>query len=129
MTTTPELLPVTQEDRVLVVELGSYAGAPRDAILRGDWDSDQRTVQRVARHRLTTLAADTVKLERVLSSHWVTDTGCQHYEDGSGDNQFACWCGWVSDRVPNVGEGVRAWAKHVTQALAEIEASQPKEIG
>jgi hypothetical protein len=59
----------------------------------------------------------------VLETHWLTNVGCQHYVDGTGDNAAACWCGWIGPRVANVGLAVESWAKHAASAIEAATAT------
>lgn len=58
------------------------------------------------------------KLAQVLNNHWLHDLGCSH--EGEGSNQALCGCGWLGDRLPNVGAAKAQWVNH---ALEEMRPS------
>ena len=58
------------------------------------------------------------ELVKVLTTHWLTGTGCVHHPDGSGTNTAACWCGWTGPVSKNVGTAVAH--HHAAEQLAEL---------
>lgn len=66
-------------------------------------------------------------LVKCLARHWMTSTGCSHEDEGS--NQAACSCGWVGDRLPNVGAAVEQWASHAVEQTRPILAEAMEDAG
>lgn len=57
------------------------------------------------------------QLSKVLHAHWLHDLGCSH--EGAGSNQALCGCGWVGDRLENVGAAKTQWVNHVLEEMRD----------
>jgi hypothetical protein len=55
------------------------------------------------------------ELGQVLHAHWLHDLCCSH--EGEGSNQPMCGCGWLGDRVANVGLAKSQWVNHVLEEM------------
>lgn len=67
------------------------------------------------------------KLVKCISQHWLHDIGCSH--EGAGSNKAHCACGWVGDRLPNVGAATEQWASHVVEQTRSILADSLDRAG